>query len=268
MTSATTGRTAAVLVDRVDTAMVVTINRPAVRNAVDQEVCRLIAGALDEADADPGVRAVVVTGAGDIAFCAGADLKALARGELPGPPELDHLGFAGLVEHPLAKPLIAAVNGLALGGGLEICLACDLAVATNTAIFGLPEVSRGIAAGGGGAVRLPVQMPQKVALRMLLTGQSITAIEALRWGLVNEVVDPARVMDVTLGLVARIAANAPLAVAASKRIAYRKRSGTRADEAAAWAVNQVESSALMLTDDACEGPRAFAERRSPRWTST
>jgi crotonobetainyl-CoA hydratase len=268
VTSSTTAAGDPVLLERVETALVITINRPAVRNAVDQDVSRRIAAALTEADADPAVRAVVVTGAGDVAFSAGADLKALARGEPPRPPEIDHLGFAGLVEHGIAKPLVAAVNGLALGGGLEICLACDLAVASSTATFGLPEVSRGIAAGGGGAVRLPVQLPQKVALRMLLTGEPVTAAEAARWGLVNEVVHPDRLLDVTLDLVTRIAANAPLAVAATKRIAHRGRAGARVEEAAAWAVSRAESSALMLSDDAREGPRAFAEKRPPRWTGT
>jgi crotonobetainyl-CoA hydratase len=255
-----------VLVERRGAALVLTINRPEVRNAIDQDVSRRIAAALAAADRDEDVRAVVLTGAGDRAFSAGADLKALARGEPARPPELEHLGFAGLVHTTLAKPLIAAVNGAALGGGLEVVLACDLAVAARTATFGLPEVARGLAAGGGGAVRLPAQIPQKVALRMLLTGEPVPAAEALRWGLVNEVVEPPQLMPAALELADRIAAQAPLAVAASKRIAYRSLAGVREGEAFAWRLNAIETATLAGTDDAREGARAFVEKRPPRWS--
>lgn len=257
-----------ILIDRIDHTLLITINRPHVHNAIDQVTSRLIASALDEANRSLSVRVIVLTGAGDVAFCAGADLKALARGQTARAPEIDHLGFAGFVNHFTDKPTICAVNGLALGGGTEICLAADLVVAAASATFGLPEVTRGIAAGGGGAVRLPTQVPRKIALQMLFTGQSISAAEAHRWGMVNLVVADAELMDTTMALAARIAANAPLAVQATKRIASRSRENRQPEESLAWQINSEETARLMTSNDAAEGPRAFVERRPPVWTST
>lgn len=255
-----------VLVERTGHVLLVTINRPAVLNAVDQHVARGLAAALRTADADAHVRVVVLTGAGDRAFSAGADLKALARGESVHAPEIAELGFAGFVDNFTAKPTICAVNGLALGGGTELCLAADLAVAAESATFGLPEVTRGIMAGGGGAVRLPATVPRKIALELLFTGRTIGAAEAHRWGLVNQVVPDAELMAATLRLAAAVAANAPLAVQASKRVAYRAAGGHRADEAPAWRLNAVESARLRGSRDAVEGATAFVERRPPVWT--
>ncbi|MEV5409887.1 crotonase/enoyl-CoA hydratase family protein [Thermopolyspora sp. NPDC052614] len=255
----------AALVERRDHTMLITLNRPEVRNAVNAELTRAVGEALDEADADPSVRAVVLTGAGDRAFCAGADLKAVARGEFSGEGLKPHWGFAGCVTHPIAKPVIAAVNGFALGGGTEIALWADLVVAAETARFGLPEVKRGIIAGAGGAFRLAAQLPTKVAMEILLTGESVTAADALRLGLVNRVVPQEEVVPAALALAETIAANAPLAVQASKRIARGIAGGAIPGEQAAWERTAAETALIMRSADAKEGPRAFAEKRAPVW---
>jgi crotonobetainyl-CoA hydratase len=255
-----------VLTEQAEHVLWITINRPEVMNAIDQHVARGLAAAIKTAEADPNIRVVVLTGAGDRAFSAGADLKALARGESVHADEIGELGFAGFVNHFTSKPVVCAVNGFALGGGFELCLAADLVVAVDTARFGLPEVTRGIAASGGGAVRLPQVLPRAVALRMLLTGRPIDAAEALRWGLVNEVVAAGDLMAATTRLAATIAANAPLAVQATKRIAYRAAGDRVPAEVYAWHINDVESTRLRRTRDAAEGPKAFAAKRQPVWT--
>jgi crotonobetainyl-CoA hydratase len=260
----TTTDTAVVRVQHHERTMVVTINRPEVRNCVNAEVSQRIGDALEEADHDPEVRVVVVTGAGDRAFCAGADLKALARGE-PVVPEGSPWGFAGYVEHHISKPTIAAVNGFALGGGTEIALASDLVVAAETATFGLPEVTRGIMAGAGGPFRLTAQLPPKIAMELLLTGSTLDAPTARQLGLVNRLCPASDVLDEALALAAAITANAPLAVQASKRVARGIRDGAVVAEEAAWELSRSELRAVKATADAKEGPRAFAERRAPRW---
>ena len=256
-----------VLVERADQVMIITINRPGARNAVNLDVHVGVGTALEEADRNPDIRAVILTGAGDQAFCAGADLKALSRGERlsPGDPAQQAWGFAGFVTHHISKPTIAAVNGFALGGGTELTLASDLAIAADTATFGLPEVKRGILAGAGGAFRLGAQVPSKVAMEILLTGDPITAQRALELGLVNAVVPQSQVLDAALDLAARIAVNAPLSVQASKRIARGMQDGRVEAEAAFWAATRREADALMRSEDAKEGPRAFAEKRAPVW---
>ncbi|MFI7145414.1 crotonase/enoyl-CoA hydratase family protein [Nonomuraea sp. NPDC050022] len=255
----------AALVERRDHIVLITLNRPEVRNAVNAELTRAVGEALDEADADASVRAVVLTGAGDKAFCAGADLKAVARGEFSTEGLKPHWGFAGCVTHPIAKPVIAAVNGFALGGGTEIALWADLVVAAEAAAFGLPEVKRGILAGAGGAFRLAAQLPTKVAMEILLTGEPVTAAEALRLGLVNRVVPRAELLTAAFALAEMVSANAPLSVQASKRIARGISDGTIPSEQAAWERTAAESAALMRSADAKEGPRAFAEKRAPVW---
>jgi len=256
-----------VLVEKRDHIMVMTINRPEARNAVNLDVTTLLGEALEDADHDATIWAVVVTGAGDRSFCAGADLKAVARGEAFFPKGKEHWGFAGYVSHPISKPTIAAVNGFALGGGTEIALASDLVVAAETALFGLPEVKRGIIAGAGGVFRLPAQLPTKIAMEMILTGEPVDASSALRLGLVNRVVPPGKVLDEALTLAETICRNAPLAVQASKRIARGVVDGTIAAEEPAWHHNNAEIQALMRTQDAQEGPRAFAEKRAPVWSA-
>ena len=258
---------AAVLVDRRDKVMIVTINRPEARNAVNTAVSVGVGDALAEAEADRGIWVVIITGAGDLAFCAGADLKAVSRGEsiVPVDGERAAWGFAGYVSHPISKPTIAAVNGFALGGGTELALASDLVVAAEGASFGLPEVKRGIYAGAGGVFRLPAQVPSKVAMEMILTGEPISAQTALELHLINAVVPRAKLLDAALALAARICANAPLAVQTSKRVALGIVDGRIDAEAASWALNAKEARALHHSRDAQEGPKAFAEKRTPVW---
>jgi crotonobetainyl-CoA hydratase len=243
----------------------VTLNRPAAANAVNAELATIVGESLEQADHDPDVRAVVLTAAGERHFCAGADLKEVAAGRaiLPSNPAW---GFAGVVHHALRKPLIAAVNGVALGGGTEIALACDLVVAAAHATFGLPEVKRGILAGAGGLVRLPMQVPLKIALELALTGEPIDAATAERWGLVNRVVPTGQELDAAVALAATIAGNAPLSVQASKRVVCRIAGGEQVDERDGWAIQADALAAVLASEDAREGPRAFVEKRAPNWT--
>ena len=261
---------AVVLTERRGNALLVTINRPERLNTVTTAVATALGEALEAAEADPAVRAVVLTGAGEKAFCAGADMQALADGELlrSTAPGGDAWGFAGVVRHYVSTPVIAAVNGVALGGGTEVVLAADLAVAAPHAVFGLPEGKIGVYAGGGGAFRLPAQIPEKIALEAMLTGRTLDAAEAARWGLVNAV-DPDPV-GVALALAERIAACAPLSVAASKRIArgLQDDAGTLAcpGEEPGWARTEAEGPGVLGSADCAEGVAAFKGRRAPMWS--
>jgi crotonobetainyl-CoA hydratase len=255
----------AVLVERDGHVMLVTLNRPEAMNAVNREIATLLGEALEQGEQDPEVRAVVLTGAGGRAFCAGADLKAVARGEDISVPGRESWGFAGYVTHPISKPTIAAVSGFALGGGTELSLASDLVIAGRSSWFGLPEVTRGIIAAAGGIVRLPAQLPRKIAMQMIVTGEPIDADTAARWGLVNQVVDDDQVLTAAVGLARRIAANAPLAVQASKRVAVGITDGVVPAETDAWYRNREAIATVMTSRDAREGPRAFAEKREPVW---
>lgn len=258
----------AVRVERQAHVLVATINRPEAMNSVNADVTRQLGDAVQEAEENPDVWCLIVTGAGEKAFCAGADLKALSRGEDISVPGREAWGFAGYVNHPISKPTIAAVNGFALGGGTEISLASDLVVASRSASFGLPEVARGVLAAAGGLIRLPRQIPRKVAMHAILTAEAIDAETAMQWGLVNVVVDPEKVLDEALVLADKICRNAPLAVQASKRIALGMVDGRLPDEDAAWEINTREIAKIMQTNDFREGPRAFAEKRAPRWTAS
>ncbi len=260
---------APVVTERIGNVLIITINRPESRNAVNLAVTIALGDALEEADRAPDIRVVILTGSGDISFCAGADLKALARGEKlrVDDPARAAWGFAGYVTHPVSKPTIAAVNGFALGGGTEIALASDLVIASDTASFGLPEVKRGIMAGAGGAFRLPRQIPPKIAMEMIFTGDPLSADDALRWGLVNKVVPSDQLLPAALELAERICVNAPLAVQGSKRVACGIVDGTVDAEEELWRLNEAEVIRVMSSDDAKEGPRAFAERRTPKWSS-
>lgn len=254
------------LIERRGHVMLITLNRPQARNAVNAEMCILVGDALAEADKDPDVRAVVLTGAGDKAFCAGADLKAITRGEAVIPPGREQWGLAGYVGQAISKPTIAAVNGPALGGGTELVLASDLVVAADTAVFGLPEVTRGLIAAAGGAFRLAAKLPPVVAMELLLTGEPITAAQALELHLINRVVPAADVVDTALALAEKIAANAPLAVAATKRIALaQSETGERPDESVGWEMTSAALPSIAYSEDAKEGPLAFAEKRAPVW---
>jgi crotonobetainyl-CoA hydratase len=256
---------AAVLTERRDDVLVVTINRPEARNCVNGAVSIGVGDALEEAQHDADVRAVVITGAGDKSFCAGADLKAISRRENLYHPDHAEWGFAGYVHHFIDKPTIAAVNGTALGGGTELALASDLVVAEERAQFGLPEVKVGLLAGAGGVFRIVQQLPRKVGMQMLLTGEPISAAEAANWGLINEVVPNGTVLEAALALAKRITVNAPLSVQASKRIACGADDGVIPDEEPAWARTVREFGTLLRTEDAKEGPLAFAEKRPPVW---
>jgi crotonobetainyl-CoA hydratase len=257
--------TSKVRFERVDHTLVITLNRPDQRNAVDHDVSYLIGKKLEEANADKDVWVIVLTGAGDKAFCAGLDLKALSRGERMLPRGMEHYNLAGFARHFTSKPTIAAVDGLALGGGTELALACDLIVASERASFGLPEVKRGLLAGAGGAFRVTEVFPQKVALELLLTGEPLSAAEAHRWGFVNRLVPAGTALDAALELAALISRNAPLALQATKRLAYRLLDGEPQGEPAMWDANNREAAQLFRTKDGQEGPRAFAEKRAPVW---
>jgi crotonobetainyl-CoA hydratase len=255
----------AVLVERRGHVLLVTLNRPEAMNSVNAEVATGLGNALDEADKDPEIRAIVLTAAGGRAFCAGADLKAVSRGESIRPDGHPEWGFAGYVRHVISKPTIAAVVGFALGGGTEIALASDLIVAGRSSTFGLPEVRRGLMAAAGGVVRVTAQIPQKIAMQMLLTGEPLSADEAARWGLVNEVVDDDAAVDRALEIAELIAQNAPLSVQATKRVALNLVDGVAAVEVERWQRNDEENLVLRTSEDAKEGPRAFAEKRVPVW---
>lgn len=255
----------AVLVERRGNVLLVTINRPEARNAINGAVSKGVGDALAQAQADDEVRAVVLTGAGDKSFSAGADLKAIAARENIYHPDHPEWGFAGYVQHFIDKPTIAAVNGTALGGGTELALASDLVIAEERAQFGLPEVKRGLVAGAGGVFRIVDHLPRKVALELLYTGEPISAADAARWGLVNRVVEDGSALEAALELAERITVNAPLSVWATKRIAYGVDDGVIVDEVAAWARTGREFSKVLRSEDAKEGPRAFAEKRAPVW---
>lgn len=242
-----------------DNVAVIEINRPEARNAVNHAVAQGIASALGEVGRRNDVRVAILAGAGGT-FCAGMDLKAYLKGEvvrLPGS------GFAGITQARIDKPLIAAVEGYALAGGFEIALACDLIVAASDARFGLPEVKRGLVANGGGLLRLPRQMPLRLAMELVLLGEPVPAAYLHAHGVVNRVSEPGASMKVALELAACIVANAPLALAASKRVMMES-SDWRQDEM--FARQQEITAPVFASSDAREGPRAFAEKRAPRWT--
>lgn len=255
----------AALYERRGNVALITINRPDARNAVNGAVSTAVGDALQQAQDDPDVWAVVITGAGDKSFCAGADLKAISRRENLFHPQHPEWGFAGYVRHFIDKPTIAAVNGTALGGGTELALASDLVIAEQSAKFGLPEVKRGLVAAAGGVFRIVEQLPRKVAMQLLFTGEPITAAEALKWGLINDVVADGTVVDAALALAQRITVNAPLAVQASKRVAVGVDDGVITGDEAGWTRTMREIGPLMKSEDAKEGPLAFAEKRQPLW---
>jgi len=251
-----------ILVEVEDHVMVITLNRPEKLNAIDIPMMVSIGEAMDRAEADVDIRVVVITGAGDRAFTAGMDLKAAQAGEMDfaADPRMERWGMLGYSRHPSPTPTIAAVNGLALGAGTELVLASDMVVAAEEASFGLPEVTRGLYAGAGGAFRLPRQIPQKVGTELVLTGRRLEARRAYELGLVNHIVPQAEVLPRALELAREIAANAPLSVQASVRLARG-----REDEEALWARNDAEGEALMSSADTAEGMRAFVEKRAPNW---
>ncbi|TDC89813.1 crotonase/enoyl-CoA hydratase family protein [Actinomadura sp. 7K507] len=238
--------------------LVITIDRPQARNAVNENVAHAIAKAVDRLDSDPALQVGVITGAGGT-FCAGMDLKAFVRGEHP---VVEGRGFAGFVQRRPRKPLIAAVEGYALAGGFEIVLACDLVVASRGASFGIPEVKRSLVAAGGGLLRLQHRIPYHIAMELALLGNHAGAERMSELGLVNRLVDDGAALGTALGLAREIAANGPLAVAASKRIIEESADWT---EEEAWTEQDRIARPVSRSRDAREGATAFAEKRPPVW---
>lgn len=246
-----------VLTEVDDGVLIVTINRPDAKNAMTKAAAEGIAAAMDRLDNEDDLRVGILTGAGGT-FCSGMDLKGFLRGESP---TVEGRGFGGVVQAPPAKPLIAAVEGYALAGGLELMIACDLVVASAAAKFGIPEVKRGLVAAAGGVMMLPDQIPERIAMELALTGDFIDAPRAYELGLINEVSD-SNALDAAKALAARIAANGPLAVRVSKQVMKESRGWAMEDRY----TKQGELIApVFVSEDAREGAAAFAEKRKPNW---
>ena len=246
-----------VLTSEEDGILVVTINRPDAKNAMTKAAAEGIAAAMDRLDSDDNLRVGILTGAGGT-FCSGMDLKGFLRGESPS---VEGRGFGGVVQQPPEKPLIAAVEGYALAGGLELMIACDLVVASAAAKFGIPEVKRGLVAAAGGVMMLPDQIPERIAMELALTGDFIDAPRAYELGLINRVTDG----DALAGakeLAARIVANGPLAVKVSKQVIKQSR-GWPMDERYKRQTQLIAP--VYVSEDAREGAAAFAEKRAPNW---
>ena len=249
---------ATVLTDEADGVLVITINRPEAKNAVNLSVAQGVAAALERLDSDDSLRVGVLTGAGGT-FCAGMDLKAFVSGEFP---QIEGRGFGGMTERSADKPLIAAVEGYALAGGCELAIACDLIVAAENAKFGIPEVKRGLVAAAGGLVRLPSQIPYRVAMELALTGKFMGADRAMAMGLINELTEPGSALDTAKALAQRIAENGPLAVKVSKAIIKASRDWSDVE---AWSNQNALTQPVFTSEDAIEGATAFAEKRKPEW---
>ncbi|TCN49747.1 enoyl-CoA hydratase [Rhodococcus sp. SMB37] len=249
-----------VLLERRGRILIITINRPEARNAVNRAVSQQLADAMDELDGNPELSVGIVTGTGGN-FSAGMDLKAFAAGEIAA-VEGRGLGFT---EKPPKKPLIAAVEGNALAGGTEIVLATDLVVASTSAKFGLPEVKRGLVAGGGGLLRLPDRIPYQKAVELALTGDTFSAEEGAGYGFVNVVAEPGQALDEAIRLAERITENGPLAVAATKQILAESRSWSDEEK---WKKQLDLLIPVFMSKDAAEGAKAFAEKRKPNWTGS
>ncbi|HEX3706501.1 MAG TPA: crotonase/enoyl-CoA hydratase family protein [Mycobacteriales bacterium] len=248
-----------VLTERRDNVLIVTLNRPEARNAVNEGLAKGVAAAMDELDGDDSLFVGIITGAGGT-FCSGMDLKGFLRGENPTIPGR---GFAGLTGAPPRTPLIAAVEGWALAGGCEVVLSCDLIVASTEAKFGIPEVKRGLVAGAGGLLRLPKRIPYHLAMEFALTGEPVTAETAQRYGMVNRLTEPGKALDGALELAALVSANGPLAVAVTKEIVRRASSDWTETEA--WEKQGQLLPPVFASEDAREGATAFAEKRPPVW---
>lgn len=243
-----------VLVERRGGVLLITLNRPHALNAIDTPLAKGLTAAIEQLDEDPALTAGVLTGAGR-GFCAGMDLKAFAT---EGAPQ----GFEHFIKHGSRKPLIAAIEGFALAGGLEIALVCDLLIAARDSSFGIPETRVGLFAAGGALFRLPRHVPYGIAMELALTADSITAESAHAYGLVAHLADPGGSVEMAMELAARIARNSPLGVIASKQV-IRDLSIVPEDEA--WAAQQPLVDSVFTSEDSKEGPRAFAEKRPPVW---
>ena len=248
----------AVLVERRNRILLVTLNRPGVRNCVDGKMARGIAAALDELDGDDRLRVGVLAGAGE-GFSAGMDLTTLAGGDSPF---VEGRGFAGLVEAPPAKPLVAAIEGFAIGGGLEIALACDLIVAARGAKLGIPEVKRSLLAVAGGLLRLPTRVGHNVAMEMALMGIPIAAERGHELGMVNRLADPGAAVDVALMLADAVARNSPTAVAASKRIIVESSEWSARDR---WRRQDEIAGPVLASAETRDGAVAYGEKLEALW---
>jgi len=247
----------AVLTERRGRVMVITLNRPEAMNAINGALSEGLWSAVQDLNSDSGLTAGVLTGAGK-GFCSGMDLKAFSRGEDIGP-------MLEFVQNGAAKPLVGAIEGFALAGGLELALSCDLLVAARNAKLGIPEVGVGLFAAGAGLFRLPGRVGYGTAMEMAITGDPITAEEAADHGLVSRLTEPGEALSAALVLAERIARNAPLAVAASKQL-IRATQGATEEEL--WKIQRPHMATVWKSNDAKEGPRAFAEKRPPEWTGT
>lgn len=247
-----------VLIEVDDGVMVITMNRPEAKNAANKALAVGVSAAIDQLEEDLEIRVGIITGAGGT-FCSGMDLKAFVSGETP---VIEGRGFAGLCEYTGSKPLIAAVEGYALAGGFEMAISCDFIVSAQDAQFGIPEVKRGLVAGAGGLAKLPKQIPSRIAKEMALTGDFISAQRAFDLGLINRVADSGEALFVARELANKIAANGPLAVAASKQVV---------DKAQDWTTEEMHQEQIKIlmpvfsSKDAIEGATAFAEKRKPIW---
>ena len=246
-----------VLTSEEDGILVVTINRPEAKNAMTKAAAEGIAAAMDRLDSDDNLRVGILTGAGGT-FCSGMDLKGFLRGESPS---IEGRGFGGIVQKPPQKPLIAAVEGYALAGGLELMIACDLVVASTGAKFGIPEVKRGLIAAAGGVMMLPDQIPERIAMELALTGDFIDAARAYELGLINRITD-GEALAAAKELAASIVANGPLAVRVSKQVIKQSR-GWPMDERYTRQTQLIAP--VFISEDAREGAAAFAEKRAPNW---
>lgn len=254
----TTAAVAPAVLTEVDgNVLIVTINRPEAKNAVNQAVAQGIAAAMDRLDADPDLRCAILTGAGGT-FCSGMDLKGFLRGESPSVPGR---GFGALSQWTPKKPIVAAVDGYALAGGMELALSCDLIVATASAKFGIPEAKRGLAAAAGGLIKLPRQIPPRIAMELALTGDFITAQRAYELGFVNQISEGPS-LDAAKALAARVAENGPMALIASKAIIRESHEWTDAEM---WDRQAAYTGPVLTSQDAREGAAAFAEKRKPNW---
>jgi enoyl-CoA hydratase len=248
----------AVLTERRDNVLLITIDRPEVRNAVNAAVAEGIAGALDELDREDSLSVGVLTGAGGF-FCAGMDLGAFVRGESP---YFGDRGFAGIAQRASRKPLIAAIEGFAVAGGMEVALACDLIVAARGAKVGIPEAKRSLVAAGGALLRLPRRMPYHVVMELALTGDPLPAERFHELGVVNRLADPGAAVDAALELAFALAKNGPLALIASKRILQEQFDWSSAEM---WQRQGEISGPVFASEDAKEGAAAFKEKRAPVW---
>jgi enoyl-CoA hydratase len=253
-----TEQAAPVLVERDGRIQIITLNRPDARNAVNRALAEGIAAGLDELDADDGLSVGVLTGAGG-GFCAGMDLKAFVKGETP---YVGDRGFAGIAQRSSRKPLIAAIEGFAVAGGLEVALACDLIVAGRSAKLGIPEVKRSLVAAGGALLRLPRRIPEGAAMELALTGDPITAERGHELGLVNRLADDGGALEAALELARTIAKNGPLALAATKKVMQERHAWP---EEEFWQRQGEITGPVFTSEDAKEGATAFAEKREPEW---